>query len=453
MVRLKKKRFIILDYSIVPSPRDIAAAALSPQILCPNGAGKQKCVDPDCTKVGVPIMLYDSDPEQPSSLYLRSGLCFLCQRILNEKRRTQRKRKSDVVGGANAASSARGGGGGHHHHHHHHHLASGSLTTATDAAGNPLQGYHTDPAQKRFRFHGEVLDLNPDAIIINGPLEGTRHHEPGYEYPEISTDLQTIANNAVAQTAKLTGAALSLSPSVTVTADEENTNGAGNEITAARDEMLATYEMAFLGMSKGIFLLSQWKASWDAAVAGAAAEKVAAVAMEQQVRARDMQERQERGRQVGGLGGGGVAGAAILEPGAIADAVASAAAVAAAQSQSVGADPGGSGGENAHSHGGERIDEDMGNAGGDGGNGNEEGDEGTTSNMIPLLLAANATDVKIEALNHGNGRDIVTGGDMVVEGVGIIDDQSGAHVLDVSLNGNTAVDGDTKARDIYTVTV
>ena len=35
MVRLKKKRFIILDYSIVPTPADIAMALVTPHIRCP----------------------------------------------------------------------------------------------------------------------------------------------------------------------------------------------------------------------------------------------------------------------------------------------------------------------------------------------------------------------------------------------------------------------------------
>jgi hypothetical protein len=33
MVRLKKKRFIIIDYSIVPTPTDIAAAAVAPHVM------------------------------------------------------------------------------------------------------------------------------------------------------------------------------------------------------------------------------------------------------------------------------------------------------------------------------------------------------------------------------------------------------------------------------------
>ena len=53
-------------------------------------------------------MLYDSDPTEPMSLYVRGGLCFCCQRALNEKRRTKPKRKLDEeVAGAPEKSRAR----------------------------------------------------------------------------------------------------------------------------------------------------------------------------------------------------------------------------------------------------------------------------------------------------------------------------------------------------------
>lgn len=234
MVRLKKKRFIIIDYSMAPTTSDIALASVTPHLLCPNGAGKQKCIQPDCTKVGVPILLFDSDPEQPTSLYLRSGLCFTCQRILNEKRRTQRKRKSDLPNPNNGG-----------------------------AGGPPNDAY---ASQKRFRLAGEILDLNPDAIIINGPLDGTKHHGPGYEYREIVSDLQAITTDVSQETIGLANA---------VSAVGDLRSLAPEDHTA----ILAMYEKTFLSMSKGIFLLSQWKSSWDNVVAAAAAEKASEQAM------------------------------------------------------------------------------------------------------------------------------------------------------------------------------
>lgn len=95
MVRLKKKRFIVIDYGIEPDKVSMSVSNTK-HVVIPAGAGRQKCSTPDCTKIGIPILLYDSSPKEPASLYLRSGLCFTCQRSLNEKRRTQRKRKTDI---------------------------------------------------------------------------------------------------------------------------------------------------------------------------------------------------------------------------------------------------------------------------------------------------------------------------------------------------------------------
>lgn len=300
MVRLKKKRFIMIDYSIVPTASDIAAAAISNNVMVPSGAGKQKCVSQDCTKVGVPVMLFDSDPDQPLSLYLRSGLCFTCQRLLNEKRRTQRKRKSDTT--------------------------NQNPANGIDASGHPIPPGGTDhysmESIKRFRLGGEILDLNPDAIIINGPLDGTKHHGPGYEYPEIGDDLQRITHEVSQETMHLANTVASL-------VEIPHLNSQVNA------QILAMYEKTFVSISKGIFLLSQWKSSWDSAPS-------IAIANEHELD-----------------------GNAIADAVASADVVASAAAVAAAQS----------------------VSEDQ-----------------NSSNMIPLLLAANKKDgdrsEEDEGLNH-----------------------------------------------------
>lgn len=58
MVRLKKKRFIVIDYSVVPSPTDIACANVTPHLKCPPGAGSQKCTSSTCSKIGVPVCLF-----------------------------------------------------------------------------------------------------------------------------------------------------------------------------------------------------------------------------------------------------------------------------------------------------------------------------------------------------------------------------------------------------------
>ena len=126
MIRLKKKRFIVIDYSLGQYDPNCNVNASSSTNTAHNRTGvagsfslslwhshqqhiqhKSTCTNFRCTKVGVPNLVYDSEPVEPTSLYLRSGLCFTCQRSDNEKRRTQRKRKSDWNTPANSTSIKR----------------------------------------------------------------------------------------------------------------------------------------------------------------------------------------------------------------------------------------------------------------------------------------------------------------------------------------------------------
>ena len=94
MIRLKSKRYIIIDYT--PSEYDHELVQHHSHISIPPGAGQTLCKTVDCPRVGVPVLLYDSEPHEPMSLYMRGGLCFNCQRALNKKRRTLRnKRKAN----------------------------------------------------------------------------------------------------------------------------------------------------------------------------------------------------------------------------------------------------------------------------------------------------------------------------------------------------------------------
>lgn len=254
MVRLKKKRFIIIDYSIEPTDADLQAAELSPNIAIPVGAGKTKCNTPSCTKVGIPILLHDSEPHEPTSLYLRSGLCFQCQRNLNEKRRTERKRP------------------------------------AGDGKGGPSLIYALGPSDKKFKLNGKTIHLNSEAIIINGGVEGVKPYGEGYGFHEIGTDLQSLAQEAAVDADRLVNAVSSntasaaaavaavgdaeLSAEAAANAVAEATTNAllegnDNEEAPSSEDISVLYDKAFQSMNKSIFLLSQWKASWDAAVAAA----------------------------------------------------------------------------------------------------------------------------------------------------------------------------------------
>jgi len=241
MVRLKKKRFIIIDYSTVPNEADLASASVSPHISCPNGAGKQKCHDPECPKVGVPVLLYDSDPNEPASLYMRSGLCFTCQRNLNEKRRTQRKRASDI--------------------------------------GPSSVLYAVGPGQKKVKLNGQMVNLQSDAIILNGPpIDGAKSIRDGFSFHEIGIDLTANLLKASQDTDRLVNAVSSnttatAAPAGDVASDESvadiaaraaavvsaltpeeaATNAAVDAADATNSEDIPDlYEKAFNSLSKSI---------------------------------------------------------------------------------------------------------------------------------------------------------------------------------------------------------
>lgn len=191
MVRLKKKRFIVIDYSIAPNAAEIAAAQNDPHIQCPAGAGVQKCLTVNCNKIGIPICIYDSEPDEPTSLYLRSGLCFTCQRSLNEKRRTQKKRKVDAF----------------------------------------------------------------DPIVINGPpVKDVKPRGKGYEYDKIITDIEKSNTELLKKT-------MDLSRMMIIYGQQGTLSDHSSEI---EDLYQSTYGSA----AKTMFLLNQWKLSFDDAING-----------------------------------------------------------------------------------------------------------------------------------------------------------------------------------------
>ena len=261
MVRLKKKRYVVLEYSFQPTEDDIHVASTTANAKIPKGAGKDICKTPECSKIGVPVCIYDSEPNEPDSLYLRSGLCFHCQRNLNEKRRTERKRPG---------SSKMG-----------------------DSAGQPSLIYAIGPSSKRFKFkHGSVIELQSDAVIVNGSVEGTKHYGEGYGFQEIGADLLNLSResamdterlvHAVSSTAATAAAAVAAvgetasSAEAAASAVDVDADATANGLLEApgaagssTEDINALYHTAFQSLSKSIFLLTQWKASWDAALAAA----------------------------------------------------------------------------------------------------------------------------------------------------------------------------------------
>ncbi|CAB9509856.1 expressed unknown protein [Seminavis robusta] len=299
MVRLKKKRFVILDYSIIPTEADIQAAQTTVHTTVPVGAGKTSCTNADCNKVGVPVLIYDSDPNEPASLYMRSGLCFTCQRNLNEKRRTQRKRPSDIPRNGQTLD--------------------GGVTV-----------FGSTSIPKKFK-------MSPGAIVIH-PMEGLRPLAEGYGFNEIGIDLQRVVSEIamdsqrlvdavsphhhhhhphphphehhhdptmppppppdaagiappdIAATAAAVAASVGAEPGTladdlaTSAAIEATTNGDKDHehhhhdehevmVPTASVDINALYDKAYRTMNKGIYLLCQWKQSWDSAVAAAVAQE------------------------------------------------------------------------------------------------------------------------------------------------------------------------------------
>jgi hypothetical protein len=344
MVRLKKKRFIVIDYSIVPTEDDLRMASVTPQISCPPGAGQQKCVQAGCAKVGVPVLLYDSDPAEPPSLYLRSGLCFSCQRNLNEKRRTQRKRTS--TGSASATTAAGGSGGSNHAALSSETMMMGGspamMMTPGGIRSNGMGsssmmmmggggGYHhpfplmdstliyaMGPGTKRFKLNNgdnTVIELHNEAIILNKPPideEGRNAytHRDGYGFPEIGVDLLATCRDAAADTeqliqavssatttsteeeehaattaANLAGVAAAVAASTAEQEDVAAAQAAGVDAalttttttTGSSGDISVLYEKALTSLSTSMYLLTQWKQSWDAAIAAAVAQESAVV--------------------------------------------------------------------------------------------------------------------------------------------------------------------------------
>lgn len=219
MVRLQKKRFIVIDYSIIPNPADVVAAQSNPHVQIPPGAGVQKCATVNCNKIGTPVCIFDSEPDEPTSLYVRSGLCFTCQRALNEKRRSKNKRKTDVS-------------------------KEQDVSNVTAMSGQTL---------KRCRIQGEIIDLNADAIIINGPpVDHVSSRGRGYEYDKIIIDIDKSNTDLLKKTMDLSRMMIIY--------------GQQGTLFNHYKEIEDLYQSAFSSASKSIYLLNQWKNSFDDAI-------------------------------------------------------------------------------------------------------------------------------------------------------------------------------------------
>lgn len=97
----------------------------------------------------------------------------------------------------------------------------------------------------RFRMNGGIIDLSSDAIVINGPLEGTKHFGPQYGMEELCTDMQREVERAKQSAENL----MSMTK--------------GDKPAESQRDLVVEYERSFLSMSRSLFLLSQWKVAHD----------------------------------------------------------------------------------------------------------------------------------------------------------------------------------------------
>jgi hypothetical protein len=186
----------------------------------------------------------DTCATQAVSLYLRTGLCFECQRNLNETRRNDRKRGPKTPE-AIAISTEE------------------ALSEATAEENGPSLIYALAQSSKKFRLNGSTIRLNSDAIIINGAVQGTKPFGEGYGFQEIGHDLHNCAQDAAQATERLLNAVACHPDGGTAR------HGAPSPSGIDDGDISVMYDTAFLAMNRSIFLLSQWKASWDVAIAAA----------------------------------------------------------------------------------------------------------------------------------------------------------------------------------------
>lgn len=166
--------------------------------------------------VGIPVCVYDAEPDEPLPLYMRSGLCFLCQRNLNEERRTDRKRPPKESG------------------------------------NEPGILYAIGPTGKKLKISGNTIQLKDDAIIINGAVKGIRPCVADYGFREIAPELKDMVQEATDNTTLLLDAFGGDNP--------ESTEAEPGLSVADFNEM---YDKAFQSLHRSLFLLTQWKASYD----------------------------------------------------------------------------------------------------------------------------------------------------------------------------------------------
>jgi hypothetical protein len=109
--------------------------------------------------------------------------------------------------------------------------------------------------------------LSPDAIIIQGPVDGAKYHGDNYSYPQIGRDLRLVVRDVAADTERLVAAVSSAGANGLAAAGVAGSGDSSASGGSPSEDVTHLYDKAFTGLSKSMFLLTQWKQSWDAAIA------------------------------------------------------------------------------------------------------------------------------------------------------------------------------------------
>lgn len=112
----------------------------------------------------------------------------------------------------------------------------------------------SSPTQKKFKLNsGEIIELKHDAIIVNGSIKGIKTAAEGHGAADIAVDLQDYLREATYETERLLS---------TASGSPHHHHHHPPDPMAVNTQAL--YEKAFTSMNKAIFLMTQWKAAWDA---------------------------------------------------------------------------------------------------------------------------------------------------------------------------------------------
>uniref|UniRef100_A0A7S2PJZ5 Uncharacterized protein n=1 Tax=Leptocylindrus danicus TaxID=163516 RepID=A0A7S2PJZ5_9STRA len=300
MVRLKKKRFIVIDYSLgqydppnsvvnasTGASRDQSAGGSSlPSSLAPYRYTQHRsiCITHGCHKVGIPNLVYDSEPTEPTSLYLRSGLCFTCQRNVNEKRRTQRKRKSDGMNDPTSSSPKRHSStAGMQNIPPMYDIGSSLFDASTNGAatgsantfmpsvmGDPIttsyQQQHMDmnlPSATAYTSTANsasaaAMNMNMNMNQLQSSTTGSTSHtsmlNPTLENARVAIDEARQNMNILLATSSINNDGITALP-IIMKAEGGNTG-------ATRVDVAVIYENAMSALQRGMTLLQQWKTSY-----------------------------------------------------------------------------------------------------------------------------------------------------------------------------------------------